>query len=169
MLKLPSSLTTSRGFGQSDVRNPCERNGDGSLHSVLVLLLVVAHLGVQEILDWAHHPLNGLEMWSDLHFSAVLGLPGLAHLLDGVPHGGAHHQGAGPLPQRRGAAAQPCWDLRKWDWIINTKSKLRMSLTWIEIFVRRDPPSSSIFVINLETEFCKSRPESFFSVWFWLN
>ena len=49
--ELPSSLTTSRGFRQSDVRHPCERDGDGSLHSVLVILFVVAHLGVKQILD----------------------------------------------------------------------------------------------------------------------
>ena len=70
--KLPSSLTTSRGFRQSDVRNPCERYGDGSLHSVLIILFVVAHLGVEEILNWAHDSLNGLK-WS-IDKSALLQL-----------------------------------------------------------------------------------------------
>ena len=49
--ELPSSLTTPRGFRQSDVRHPCERHGDGSLHNVLVILFVVAHLGVKQILN----------------------------------------------------------------------------------------------------------------------
>lgn len=48
----------------------------------------------------------------------------LAHLLDGVWHGGAHHEGARSLPQRCRASAQPYRDL----WIIT------LSLGWLQKF-----------------------------------
>ena len=61
--QLPS-LTTPRGFTQSDIRNPCERYGNGFLQIILVILFVIAHLGVKEILNWSHDSLYGLRKWS---------------------------------------------------------------------------------------------------------
>ena len=158
--QLPS-LTTPRGFTQADIRNPSERYGNCFLQIVLVILFVIAHLGVKEILNWSHDSLYGLQKWS-------VGKSDI--LLSGSPPWRCLARRSSSRGSTLSPSAVPsfCSTLPgsvNYHAIIGLIAKIYF--TWIEIFVRRDLPSSSIFVINLETKFCKSRPRS--SVWLWWN